>query len=134
MESQYSQIPFKKKGRPNLLNDNFLKKVNDVVVGTRAVGAVISSCLVIAIGNGVVKSNNPTMLMENGSPLELTEDRTRGVLKSLKWTKRKQTTGKMEPSKQLHEEENLKFSCRTQCFRGTYHKLRSDTVVFRHLW
>lgn len=49
------------------------------MVGTRAVGAVISSCLVIAIGNGVVKSNNPTMLMENGSPLEFTEDRTRGM-------------------------------------------------------
>ena len=78
--SKSSQTPFEKKVRPNLLNDNLLKNVKYVMIGTGVAGAVISRRLVIAIGKGVVKSNNPTMLMENGGPLELTEGWARGVL------------------------------------------------------
>ena len=49
--------------------------------------------LVIAIRKGVAKANNPTMLMENGGPLKLSEDWGRVSLKSLEWTERKGTTG-----------------------------------------
>ena len=41
--------------------------------------------------------------------LELTEDWAQGVLKSINWTKRKGTTGKIEPSKQFLLEEELTF-------------------------
>ena len=44
------------------------------MIGTRAAGTVISRRLVIPIGQGVVKGNNATMLMENGDLLGLTED------------------------------------------------------------
>ena len=44
--------PFKKKGHPNLLNDNLLRKVKDVMVEIRATGAFVSRRLVIAIGEG----------------------------------------------------------------------------------
>ena len=87
MRSKSSQTQFKKKGRLNLLNDNLLKKVRDVTIGTRAAGAVISHRLVIAIGKVVAKTNN---MMENGDMLELTEAWARGVLKSLEWTHSKQ--------------------------------------------
>ena len=109
MGSKYRQALFDKKGRPNLLNDNLLKKVKNVIVGTRAAAAVISHCLVIAIGKGVLKTSNPTMLMQNGGSLELSEDWTRDVLQFLKWTKRKGTTGKVEPSEQFLEKEKLIF-------------------------
>ena len=104
MGSKSNQMPFKKKGRPNLLNHNLFKKVKDVMLGARAAGAVISRRFVIAIGKDVVKDKNTTPWMETGGPLELTKDWARGVLKSLEWTKQKETTGKVEPSKQILEE------------------------------
>ena len=67
------------------------------MIGTRAAGTAISRRIVMAIGNGVVRSNSPTLLKENGGSLELTEDWARGVIKSMNWTKRKGTTGKIEP-------------------------------------
>ena len=60
---------------------------------------MVSRRLVILIAKGVVKANNPITLMENGGPLELTEDWARGVIKSEEWSRRKGTTGKVKPSK-----------------------------------
>ena len=53
----------------------------------------------MAIGNGVVRSNSPTLLKENGGSLELIKDWAGGVIKSMNWTKRKGTTAKIELSK-----------------------------------
>ena len=47
------------------------------------------------------------MLKEFGGGLELTENWARNILKSMNWTKRKGTTGKVEPSKKFLEEENV---------------------------
>ena len=77
--------------------------------GTRAAGTAISRRIVMVIGNGVVRSNSPTLLKENGGSLELTEDWARGVIKSMNWFKRKGTTQKKEPSKQFLLEEKLTF-------------------------
>ena len=65
---------FKRKGRPNLLSDHLMKKVKAIIIGTRAARTAINRRIGIAIGNGVVRSNNPAMLKDNGGPLELTED------------------------------------------------------------
>lgn len=100
---------FKKKGRPNLLADDLLGKVKVLMIGTRAAGTAISRRLVVAIGKGVVKANCPQNLLENGGWLDLTEDWARGVIKSMNWTKRKATTGKVEPSQQFLSEERLTF-------------------------
>ena len=43
----------RRKGRPNLLDDEFLVKVKDVVTGARMTGEVISRKMVIATGTGV---------------------------------------------------------------------------------
>ena len=45
----------------------------------------------MTIGNGVVKSNNLILLKENGGSLQLTENWTRRVLKSMNWVNRKGT-------------------------------------------
>ena len=100
---------FKKKGRPNLVSDDFMKKIKTIMIGTQAAGTTISHSIVMAIGNGVVRSNSPTLLKENGGSLELTEHWARGVFKSMNWIKRKGTTGKIEPSKQFLLEEKLTF-------------------------
>ena len=63
----------------------------------------------MAIGNAVVKSNNPKLLKKNGGSLQLTEDWAGGVLKSMNWVKKKGTTEKIEPSQQFLLEEKLTF-------------------------
>ena len=74
----------------------------------------------MAIGNGVVRSNSPTLLKENGGSLELTDDWARGLIMSMNWTKRKGTTEKIEPSKESFLREKLTF------------QKRISTVTFDH--
>ena len=52
----------RRKGRPDLLDEKFLVKVEDVVTGVRMAGGVISRKMVIAIGTGVIKGNSPSKL------------------------------------------------------------------------
>ena len=49
----------KKIGRPNLLLDELLKRTKDVIIGSRLAGTVISRRILIFIGRGVVKANDP---------------------------------------------------------------------------
>ena len=100
---------FKKAGRPNLLNENLLKKVKDIAIGTRSAGGVINRKQILNIAKGVVKANNPNTLNEFGGPIELTDRWARNVLDSMEWVKRKGTTGKVEPSKQFLDEEKFTF-------------------------
>ena len=72
-EEKDGETIFKNKGRPNLVSDDFMKKIKTIMIGTRAAGTAISRRIVMAIGNGVVKSNSLT-LKENGGSLELTKD------------------------------------------------------------
>ena len=47
---------------------------------------------------GVVKPNESTLLKEFRGHLELTDEWVRHLLKSMKWVKKKGTTGNVEPS------------------------------------
>ena len=58
-----------KRGRPNLADHDMLKKIKDVIIGSRLARTVISRKMVVAIGTGVVKANEPKILRE----FELTE-------------------------------------------------------------
>ena len=75
-------------------------------------GGVISRKMVIAIGIGVIKANCPSKLKDFGGHIALTEGWARGVLKSMEWSKKKDTTGKIERSKQFLLEEKLTFQRR----------------------
>ena len=102
----------RRKGRPNLLDDKFVVNVKDVVNGVRMAGGVISRKMVIAIGTGVIKANRPSKLKDFRGHIELTEGWARGVLKSMEWSKKKGTIGKIERSKQFLLEEKLTFQRR----------------------
>ena len=52
----------RRKGRPNLLHDEFLVKVKDVVTRSPMAGGRISRKMVIAIDTGVIKANCPSKL------------------------------------------------------------------------
>ena len=49
----------KKIGRPNLLSEELLKRTKDVIIGSRLAGTVVSKRMVIAIGTGVIKADDP---------------------------------------------------------------------------
>ena len=102
----------RRKGRPKLLDDEFLVKVEDVVTRVRKAGGVFSRKMVIVIGTGVIKATCPSKLKDFGGHIALTEGWTRGVLKSKEWSKRKDTTGKIEPINQFLLEEKLTFQKR----------------------
>ena len=76
----------RRKGRPNLLDAEFLVKVKDAVTGIRTAGGIISRKLVIAFGTGVIKANCPSKLKDFGGHIALTEDWARSVLKSMDWS------------------------------------------------
>ena len=61
-------------------------------------GGVISRKMVITIGTGVIKPNFPSKLKDFGGHNVLTEGWARGGLKSMEWSKRKDTTNKIEPN------------------------------------
>ena len=63
---------FKKVGRPNLLNDNLIKKVKDIAIGTRQADDVINRRQIVNVTKGVVRANNPNILKEFGGTVELT--------------------------------------------------------------
>ena len=53
----------KKIGRPNLLSEELLKRTKNVIIGSRLAGTAISRRMVIAIGTGVVKANDPDTIV-----------------------------------------------------------------------
>ena len=53
----------RKIGRPNLLSEELLKRTKDVIIGSRLAGTIISRRMVIAIGTGVVKANDPDTIV-----------------------------------------------------------------------
>ena len=61
----------KRKGEPNPLSDDLMAKVKTITTADTA----ISRHIVMAIVIGVVKSNSPILLKENGRSLQLTEDK-----------------------------------------------------------
>ena len=81
----------------------------DIAIWTRIAGGVVNRRQLIAIATRVVRANCPEQLTEFGGALKLTEKWARGVLKKLNWTKRKGTTGKVEPSPQFLAEEKYTF-------------------------
>ena len=57
----------------------------------------------------MVRANNLNLLREYGGDLVLTDKWARGVLEKLTWSKRKVTTGKVDPSPQFLAEEKFTF-------------------------
>ena len=96
-------------GRPNMVSDEHMRKIKDIILDTEAAGTAISRRIAIAIGNGVLKANNPKLLKEYGGSIGLTDMWARGILKSMNWVKRKGTTGKIEPSSQFLQEGKFTF-------------------------
>ena len=84
-------------------------KKKDVIIGSRLAGTVISRKMVVAIGTGVAKANESSILREFSGGLEFTEGWAQNVLKYMDWVKRRGKTGKVESCPKFLEEEKLTF-------------------------
>ena len=62
---------FKKVGRPNLLDDNLIKKVKDIAIRTPQAGGVINKRQIVNITKGVVGASNADILKGFGETVEL---------------------------------------------------------------
>ena len=60
------------KKRPDLLDDNLIKKVKDIAIGTRQAGGVINRRQIVSIAKGIVRANNPNILKDFDDTVELT--------------------------------------------------------------
>ena len=65
-----------------------IKKIKDIIVGTRIAGRVINRCTVICIANGVIRANQPNLLKEFGGTVELTDCWARHLLLKTGWKER----------------------------------------------
>ena len=84
----------RKRGRSSLVNDEMVKKIKDVIIGSHLANKVSSQKMVFVIGTGVVKTNEPKILRKFDGSLEVAEGWTRKVLKDMDWVKRKRQLGK----------------------------------------
>ena len=95
-------------------------KIKEAIIGIRLTGVAISPKMVISIGNGELKANDPKSLSEFGAGITLTDNWARVVLKSMDWIKRKTTIEKIEPTAHFLAEEQFAFQRVT------------STVVYNH--
>ena len=72
---------FNKKGRYPLVGVELLVKIKEVITGIRLTRVVVSRKMVISIGNGVLKANDPNSFSEFAGGITLTDNWARGVLK-----------------------------------------------------
>ena len=79
-------------------------------------GGVLNRRQLISIATGVVRANNPNLLKEYGGDLVLTDKWARAVSEKLTWSKRKGTTGKVDPSPQFLAEEKFTFQRNISAF------------------
>ena len=103
-----------------MVGEELLVKIKEAIIGIRLTGAVISRKMVISVGNGLLKANDPNSFSEFGCGITLTDDWARGLLKSMDWVKQKGAIGKVEASAQYLAEEKFTFQ------RAT------STVVYNH--
>ena len=91
-----------------------LKKIKDIIVGSRLAGKAISRKMVIAIATRVIKANDPNILREFGGSLELTEGWARSVLKSMDWVKEKGQLEKLNLAVSFWKRKSLLFNVQSQ--------------------
>ena len=91
------------------MDDNLIKKVKDIAIGTGQASGVISRRQIVNIAKGIVRENNPDILKGFGGTIELINRWARSVLSDLNWSKRNGTAGKIEPLPQFLAEETLTF-------------------------
>ena len=88
-----------KRGRPLLLGEELDRQVQSYVRATREGKGAVTTAVVLAAGEAIVRHSNKKLAHENGGPIELTRHWAKSVLVCMNFVKRKATTAaKIDPS------------------------------------
>ena len=92
-------LPSYKRGRPLLVGDTLDKQVQCYVRATRSTGGTITTTVVLAAGEAIVRTHNEKLLHDEGGPIKLTRHWAKSLLDRMCFVKRKATTSaKVDPS------------------------------------
>ena len=95
-----SSLPSKKRGRPLLLGEILDKQVQCYIRATCDAGGTITTTVVLAAGEAIVRNSNKKLAYDNGGLIKLTKYWARSLLSRMNFVKRKGTTSaKMEAFK-----------------------------------
>ena len=87
------KIPFKGPGRPSMVPHELTAEIKMILYYLQIAGCAISKKTTIVVGNGVLQSKSPEVLLKNGGSIKLRTKWARRILKYMEWSKRKGTTG-----------------------------------------
>ena len=73
------QLPPKKKGCPLLLGEELDRQVRDYLQVLRKNGVIVNTAIVIAFGDGIVRSKDANLLAINGGSITLSKDWAKSV-------------------------------------------------------
>jgi len=99
-----ASLPILKRGRPLLVGDTLDAQVQSYVRATRRTGGLVTTTMVLAAGEAIVRTHNKNLLGEegdkaSGGPIKLTRFWAKSLLNRMCFVKRKATTtAKMDPS------------------------------------
>ena len=120
-------IPSKKKGRPLSLGE-LDKDVQSYIRALQVTGAPIGSAIIIAAAKGIVMSNDPTQLVENGGHIALTKSWSHSLMLQMGLVKRKASTKKSVMTAEQFKQRKEKFLKEVGSFVNC-HKVPSSLVI-----
>ena len=87
-------LPLKKRGRPLLLGELLDSQVKAYIRCVRESGGVITSSIVVAAGEAIVKKHNPKLFFDHGGHLTLTKSWAKSLLHRMQFVQRKSCSTK----------------------------------------
>ena len=91
-EDEVRSLPILKRGRKVMLGEQLDDKVKKYIMALRSAGTPVSSSIVMAVGEGMVKAHDRTMLVQHGGHIQITKAWALSLLKRMGYVKRKATT------------------------------------------
>ena len=86
---EMKMLPSRKRGHPLLLGEVLDHQVQEYIKCLREAGAVINTAIVMAVAEGIVKSDDSNKLMCNGGHLCITKSWAKSLLNRLGYVKRR---------------------------------------------
>jgi hypothetical protein len=91
-------LPTKKRGRKLLLGEDLDTKVQIYLRKVREGGGAVSARIALAAARGILLKCNPSLLVQNGGPVDLNKFWAHSLMKRMKFVQRKATTSKSKNS------------------------------------
>ena len=116
------------RGTPALISEELSTEIKQILSNLRVAGCLISRKVVISVGNSVLASRCLEKMSRNGGKINLTVKWARGILKSMKWVKRRGTTAKRTMNPALYDK--LAFTWKKKIAEKAFeHKIHNDLIL-----